>query len=288
MSVSGRLKQVPAGRGGGWPQWVRVNAARYFALFRRKPRFSAMPTWCLPRRVAVGAIVVVAVTAETMIAVDAWAVTLARRMPEWLIMAFDHVTDLGKSVWLLVPIAVALATIALSASPALPRMSQRLLAAIAVRLGFLFVAVGLPGLIFTIAKRLVGRARPLVEGSADPFSYRPLGWSVEYASLPSGHAIDAFAIAMAVGALWPRARPLLWTYAVLIAMSRVVLTAHFPSDVITGAVVGVVGVLLVRDWFAARGLAFVIGADGIVQRLPGPSPARIKRVAWRAAMSGRS
>ena len=84
---------------------------------------------------------------------------------------------------------------------------------------------------------------------------------------------------MALGALWPRARPVLWTYAVVIALSRVVLTAHFPSDVLAGAVVGVVGALLVRDWFAARGLAFLIGSDGIVRPLPGPSFARMKRVA---------
>jgi undecaprenyl-diphosphatase len=62
-------------------------------------------------------------------------------------------------------------------------------------------------------------------------------------------------------------------------VSRVALTAHFPSDVLAGAVVGVVGVLLVRDWFATRGLAFVLRTDGIVRRLPGPSLARIKKVA---------
>jgi len=58
-----------------------------------------------------------------------------------------------------------------------------------------------------------------------------------------------------------------------------VLTAHFPSDVIAGAVAGTVGVLLVRDWFAARGLAFMITPDGAIRPLPGPSCARIKRVA---------
>jgi len=102
---------------------------------------------------------------------------------------------------------------------------------------------------------------------------------VEYASLPSGHAVDSFAAAMAIGVLWPRMRPLMWTYAVVIAVSRVVLTAHFPSDVMVGAIVGVVGALLVRDWYAARGLAFVVGADGTVQPMPGPSLTRIKRVA---------
>jgi undecaprenyl-diphosphatase len=195
------------------------------------------------------------------------------------ITVFDEITDLGKSVWFLVPIAVLLAALALVASPALPFMSRRVVAAIAVRLGFLFLAIGLPGLCFAAVKRLIGRARPLVEGGADPFIYRPLGWNVEYASLPSGHSTDAFAAAMAIGALWPRARPFMWTYAVVIAVSRVVLTAHFPSDVVLGAIIGVVGALLVRDWFATRRLAFAYGGDGSVRPFAGPSLARIRRLA---------
>jgi hypothetical protein len=46
-----------------------------------------------------------------------------------------------------------------------------------------------------------------------------------------------------------------------------------------GAVVGVIGALLVRDWYAARRLAFVLCADGTVRPWPGPSFACIKRVA---------
>jgi membrane-associated phospholipid phosphatase len=279
MSVVGRFRQLPTVDARVRLQWARSNAARYFALFQRQPRSSAVQPWRTPLRLGIGALALVAVVAASMVALDAWAATAARLIPEGVIAVFDEITDFGKSVWLLVPVGVALAALALVASPRLPRMSRGVLAAIAVRLGFLFVAVGLPGLIFTIAKRLIGRARPFVGGSADPFSYQPLGWDVEYASLPSGHAIDAFAIATAVGALWPSLRPLMWTYAVAIAVSRVVLTAHFPSDVVAGAVVGVVGVLLVRDWFARRGLAFSVGADGIVRPWPGPSLARIKRVA---------
>jgi undecaprenyl-diphosphatase len=164
-------------------------------------------------------------------------------------------------------------------------MSQRLLAALAVRLGFLFVAIGLPGLVFTILKRLIGRARPLVEGAADPFIYRPLSWTVQYASFPSGHATDAFAIATAIGVLWPWTRWFMWSYAVAIAASRVVVTAHFPSDVIAGGVVGVVGALLVREWFAARGLAFALRPDGGIRPPARPSLARIKTVARQLAAS---
>jgi membrane-associated phospholipid phosphatase len=279
MSVSDPLKQAAPERRIARLHWARANVAWAFALFGRKPKFAGTPVWRAQLRLAVGAVGGVAIIAATMIVLDAPAVTAAQRTPEWLARVFDHVTESGKSFWFLVPIALALATIALLASPALPRMSQRVLAALAVRLGFLFLAIGLPGLVFTIGKRLVGRARPFVEGSANPLIYRPLGWSVEYASLPSGHAVDAFAAAMAIGVLWPRMRPVMWTYAVVIAVSRVVLTAHFPSDVMVGAVVGAVGALLVRDWYAARGLGFVLGTDGIVRPLPGPSFARIKRVA---------
>jgi undecaprenyl-diphosphatase len=118
-----------------------------------------------------------------------------------------------------------------------------------------------------------------VAAGEDVFLYKFFIWRAEYASFPSGHATTAFAAAVAIGALWPRLRPLLWTYAILIAVSRVIVTAHHPSDVVAGAIAGAVGALLVRDWLAARRLAFIIRPDGTVAPLPGPSATRIKRVA---------
>ena len=44
----------------------------------------------------------------------------------------------------------------------MPRFSRGVLAAWAVRLGFVFTAIALPGLFVTIVKRLIGRARPFV------------------------------------------------------------------------------------------------------------------------------
>jgi membrane-associated phospholipid phosphatase len=62
-------------------------------------------------------------------------------------------------------------------------------------------------------------------------------------------------------------------------LSRVIVTAHHPSDVLAGAIAGVVGALLVRDYLAARRLGFSVLPDGGVKPFPGPSWARIKRVA---------
>jgi membrane-associated phospholipid phosphatase len=213
-----------------------------------------------------------------MVFVDAAAVRAARQAPRWLVAPFQFVTDFGLAGWFLIPLGGALLVITLINAPAVTRMSQGVLATLAVRLGFLFLAIGVTGLVVTVIKRIVGRARPVIAGD-DVFLYKFFLWRVEYASFPSGHATTAFAAAVAFGVLWPRLRPLLWTYAIVIALSRVIVTAHHPSDVVAGAIAGVVGALLVRDYMAARRLGFSILPDGSVRPFPGPSWTRIKRVA---------
>jgi undecaprenyl-diphosphatase len=62
------------------------------------------------------------------------------------------------------------------------------------------------------------------------------------------------------------------------------LTAHFPSDVLAGAIAGSIGALMVRRYFALRRLGFSVLPDGTVRAYPGPSFKRIKAVA-RALLS---
>ena len=71
-------------------------------------------------------------------------------------------------------------------------------------------------------------------------------------------------------------------YAVIIAASRLVLLAHHPSDVVAGALIGIIGAMFVRYWFAARRLGFAIRHDGSIVSLIGPSSGRLKRVAGGA------
>jgi undecaprenyl-diphosphatase len=101
-----------------------------------------------------------------------------------------------------------------------------------------------------------------VGGKADAFNFAPFSGTEAYFSLPSGHAVTAFALAFGVAAIWPRARIAMAFYAVVIAMTRLVLLAHHPSDVVAGAVIGVVGAIGARHWFAARRLGFAIGTKG--------------------------
>ena len=230
------------------------------------------------RRTATAAALIVAAVIACMVFLDAAAVRAVGRLPRIVPWFFGAITDYGKSGWFLWPLGVLFAILAALPRERLTRVAQRVLAAIMVRVGFLFLAIALPGLFVSLVKRFIGRARPLVPGTVDPFVFDPLAWRAEYASMPSGHTTTVFAALVALGSLWPRARTVLWIYALAIAASRIVITAHFPSDVLAAAIVGVVGALLVRHHFALRRLGFSLGHDGALHAWPGPSPRRIKAV----------
>ncbi len=207
-----------------------------------------------------------------MFRLDAAASAWARMLPRWFVDAFEEITNFGLSGWFLFPFGFVVLCLAAVTSQALPRMTQGVLTALAARFGFLFLAIGVPGLFVTTVKRLIGRARPYVGGHDDPFAYMPFIWRPEYASMPSGHATTAASAAIAIGALWPRSRVPMWLYAFIIMFSRVVVLAHHPSDVIAGALVGAAGAFLVRRWFAGRRLVFAVRD---LRAFPGPSWPRI-------------
>ncbi|MBR0775302.1 phosphatase PAP2 family protein [Bradyrhizobium diazoefficiens] len=187
-------------------------------------------------------------------------------------------TDFGKDEYVLSLLGVALVTLAFVAA-GLHGTRRALLLGLGTRLQFVFLSVALSVFVGEVLKYLIGRGRPFVGGKADAFNFVPFEGSGAYASLPSGHAVTAFALAFAVSALWPRLRVFMFTYAIVILLTRLVLLAHHPSDVVAGAMVGMVGAMAVRYWFAARRLGFAIRADGTIVPLAGAVSGRLKRVA---------
>jgi membrane-associated phospholipid phosphatase len=172
-------------------------------------------------------------------------------------------TDFGKAANVLWSLAGLLLLVAI-VSPALRGPRRTRLLRFGTQLQFLFLAVLVPILIGEVIKWIVGRGRPFVGGKANAFNFSHFAGTEAYASFPSAHAITGAALAFAVCALWPRARVAMIVYAILIMASRLVLLAHHPSDVIAGALIGVVGAMFVRYWFAARRLGFAIGDDGAI------------------------
>jgi membrane-associated phospholipid phosphatase len=188
-------------------------------------------------------------------------------------------TDFGKDSYVLCVLAAMLLVVALVAAR-FRCVSQARLLGFGLRLQFLFFAVLVPLFPGEILKWIAGRGRPFVGGQANPFNFIHFAGTEAYASFPSAHAITAFALAFAVSAVWPRMRGAMIAYGLLIAFTRLLLLAHHPSDVMAGALIGVVGAMCVRYWFAARGLGFAIGRDGAISPL---AQGRVKRVAHGAS-----
>ena len=213
-----------------------------------------------------------------MYAIDAWEIAQMPKRGTPSLWWLRILTDFGKDEYVLAVLGGLLIAVAL-VSPALRGIQRSLLLGLGTRLQFIFCAVAVPNLVTEVLKYCIGRGRPFVGGEANAFHFSHFAGNPAYYSFPSGHATTAFALALAVSVIWPQARLAMAVYAIFIAATRLVLVAHHPSDVVAGALVGIVGAMFVRYWFAARRLGFAIQRDGSIVSLVGPSSERLKRVA---------
>jgi membrane-associated phospholipid phosphatase len=163
-----------------------------------------------------------------------------------LIEFFRNITDLGKGVWYLWPCGIATIFCAfLSRGGNVPSPYRRLFGYVGMRAFFLFATIGISGIVADIIKPIAGRARPLLWFrdniyGFDPFTSLGFAWN----SMPSGHATTAFALAFSLAILYPRGRIVWYSYALLLSLSRVMVNAHYLSDVCSGAALGGVTVWL--------------------------------------------
>lgn len=94
---------------------------------------------------------------------------------------------------------------------------------------------GLVGLLlYRGLKGVLVRERPFITHRSIVCAARPL----DRFSFPSGHTLHAVSFTILIGTTVPGALLLLAPVALLIAMSRVVLGLHYPSDVLAGAAIG--------------------------------------------------
>lgn len=254
-----------------------------FAQLVRTPthsRRAAAARYWARRSLALGAVTAVIIVA-LMFVVDATEIGLMPARGSAGLWPLRIFTDFGKDEYVLLTLFVIMIVLALLA-PLRQGMSRAAIVSFGTRIQYTFLSVALSVFVGEIIKGVVGRGRPFVSGAADPFHYSHFAWTPAYASFPSGHATTSFALAFAVAALWPRLRTVMIVYAVAICASRLVLLAHHASDVVGGGLVGWVGAMTARYWFAARHLAFTIHSDGTIDPLPGPSASHLKRVAREA------
>jgi len=163
----------------------------------------------------------------------------------FVIDIFRAYTELGRSDWYLWPAAggIFLCATLLRLNPAATPGFQARVARSGKRSLFVFAAVGLSGIITDAVKPLLGRARPVELERSGAHGFHMFSFHTGMYSMPSGHATTAFALAFALMMLFPRRRTVWLTLASLLAISRVMINAHFVSDVVAGGVIGYLTVL---------------------------------------------
>ena len=150
--------------------------------------------------------------ARIALRVQAW------RPPAWLCVTTVAATRMGDG-WAWAALAVLLFT---SGDHLRPVLTAAVLAGFAA--SFTFVLI----------KRRIRRPRPCDRAPHPVFRVR----APDRFSFPSGHTINAFAICGVVAHEFAALTPLLTALAAGIGASRVVLGLHYVSDVVVGAVLG--------------------------------------------------
>ena len=137
----------------------------------------------------------------------------------WVVPFFGAVSRIGDG-WLWYAIVVCLPWAGGAAGPSA-----------SVRM----IAVGLFNLlVYQIIKRWIARPRPF--RTCPGISERAP--SIDEFSFPSGHTLHSVAFSVILTAYYPMFALFVWPFTILVAVSRMVLGLHYPSDVIVGAVLG--------------------------------------------------
>ncbi|WEX77380.1 phosphatase PAP2 family protein [Sinorhizobium numidicum] len=186
----------------------------------------------------------------------------AQDLPEEIVAFNRTITDLGTFAWMIYTSAfLLLITFIVRRTTDRDTVQNRARTARNLSAYFL-LTIGTASALVHGLKFLIGRARPELVADYGAYSLTPFTGDTLFESFPSGHATAAGAFFGAFAMLMPQLRPLFLLLALMIGVSRVIVGAHYPSDVAAGLLLGLWVALMVAFLFASRGWLFRFDAGG--------------------------
>ncbi len=103
-----------------------------------------------------------------------------------------------------------------------------------------FVYILTVGVITQIIKHVVGRPRPNHTNFEDVFSFKYFTLESNFHSFPSGHSSTIFIVCFIFVSVLPKLKYFIYFLASVIAFSRVIVGAHFFTDIVAGAILALI------------------------------------------------
>ncbi len=245
----------------GANSWANDIAAyfRFVHLRRADSRFGLFPSF--PKSIAILAIFAVVIYALFIWAdpqLLAWIRQPGREIPA----IFQIITKFGQVNWMLTITGVVLIALSLFNANRFKGHQNLVWHRIFLHAYFAFTATAFSGMLGSLLKNSIGRARPAFTPEGSIWMPMPFEFVYKYASFPSGHATTGGAIALVLALLFPRWRWFFILAGLTIAISRPVLGVHFPSDVVAGFAFGAAFVWIYARQFARKRLLFKFNNNG--------------------------
>ena len=118
---------------------------------------------------------------------------------------------------------------------------------------FVFLSIIFSGLLLNIIKTMIGRLRPRFFLADSTYGFQPFNFDFGMNSFPSGHSQTIWALMVSLSLLYPRFTIPFVLFAALVAASRVLVAAHYVSDVLMGSYLGMILTLYLYTWFVKMG-----------------------------------
>ena len=173
---------------------------------------------------------------------------------------FGTLTHFGDSLYFFIP------TILIWALLKIIKSKNQIANTISEICLFIFLNILLSGIVTQILKHIIGRPRPVLFNGFEQKSLSIINFDSKWHSFPSGHTATIFAFIFCMIMLFPKIKNILITIAIIIASTRVIVGAHFISDIFGGALVAYLSSIFVSKKLATKNILFTIENEKLTPR----------------------
>ena len=114
------------------------------------------------------------------------------------------------------------------------------------------IYLALTGIITQILKHIIGRPRPNYTNLDTPFEFNFFSLESAFHSFPSGHSSTIFMVCLIFASIIPGLKYFIYFLGITIGFSRVVVGAHFITDVIAGGIIALIIFKFLNLYFTAQ------------------------------------